>query len=243
MWLRTSAPSDLREEFVIVPHHPDRLARPPARPGAITPDRWRQALTWNVFRTLELLNPAFWLRRFHVRLTGEPPPPAAQMLRVSLWQPLPLPPVQRIDGGRAAPVADVLLESEHAIWTLMVGRDLASTESGDGGIASLVDAGAWLAGARRHYCGIIDDDEASVSTGESWKQRYGRSRSSVHIRSSTRGPARPALAGFGTLRWGDLAAVLEDCEEAASLPVIERALAQHALGWLRRAGIQRRRQG
>jgi hypothetical protein len=39
------------------------------------------------------------------------------------------------------------------------------------------------------------------------------------------------------LEWSALAAVLVDCAEADALPPIERALARHALSWLRRAGI------
>lgn len=58
---------DSRTEFVVAPHHPDRLRRP--LPTLVAPghDAFRHALTWNVFRTLELISPPFWLRRFHLR--------------------------------------------------------------------------------------------------------------------------------------------------------------------------------
>jgi hypothetical protein len=41
---------------------------------------------------------------------------------------------------------------------------------------------------------------------------------------------------FGALEWRDLAAILEECQEAQSLTAIERALARNAVEWLRRAG-------
>jgi hypothetical protein len=85
--LRPNIPADLRDELVIAPHHPDRLRGPAARLGASTDDRFLQALAWNVFRTLELLAPAFWLRRFHLRMPGDPAVVPAQVLRVSLWRP------------------------------------------------------------------------------------------------------------------------------------------------------------
>jgi hypothetical protein len=137
-----------RDRFVIAPHHPDRLRRPPARPGAVERDRFQQALTWNVFRTLELLAPAFWLRRLHVRLTGDEPPPAAQIVQVSLWPALPLPPIQRIDGARPDVRVDVAIETEHSVWTLIVarGRDHAA-DDGDR-VAPVVDAGAGSTVAR-----------------------------------------------------------------------------------------------
>lgn len=80
--LRPQVSADVREEFVIASHHPDRLGRPAARLGAITTDRFHQTVTWNVFRTLELLAPAYWLRRFHLRLTGDPAVVPAQVLSV-----------------------------------------------------------------------------------------------------------------------------------------------------------------
>ena len=235
--LRVNLPEERRAEFVVVPHHPDRIRRPPVRLGAVTRDRFQQALTWNVFRTLELINPAFWLRRFHVRLTGAAPPPAAQMLRVSLWQPLPLPPIQRIDGGRPDTIADVVIETEHAVWTLEVAGHEANLTNGRDRVAELIDAGAWLAGARQHVHGIIENERTATSTGELWKRRYRRSTASVAIRSAARGPSSPTLDAFGALRWEGLAAVLQDCEQAHNLPAIERALAQNALVWLQQVGL------
>ena len=48
-----------RDRLVVDPHHPDQLRRPASRPGALHADSLEHALTWNVFRTLELLPPAF----------------------------------------------------------------------------------------------------------------------------------------------------------------------------------------
>ena len=59
-----------REQIVIAPH-PDRLRRPAVRPGTVEKDRFHQTLLWNTFRTLELLPPAFWLRRLQARLHME----------------------------------------------------------------------------------------------------------------------------------------------------------------------------
>ena len=105
MW-RRGRPTRLTDEerlrFVIAPHHPDRLRRPAAAMGVLCEEAFQQVLAWNVFRTLELVSPSFWLRRFHLRLTGEPSVVASQIARVHLWQRLPLPPIQRIDGERAA---------------------------------------------------------------------------------------------------------------------------------------------
>lgn len=236
--LRRRITADAGDRLVIAPHHPDRLRRPPARPGAVERDRFQQALTWNVFRTLELVTPAFWLRRLHVRLTGDEPPPAAQIVKVSLWPALPLPPIQRIDGARPDVRVDVAIETEHAVWTLIVadGRHHAA-DDGDR-VAPVVDAGAWLAGTRGFYCGVIDTDVSPGSLAGTLTSRYARSRESVVLRSATRGPSTPVLHGCGAVSWGDLAAVLRACQDAHNLPAIERAVARHAVEWLLDVGVE-----
>jgi hypothetical protein len=222
---------------VVAPHHSDRLRLPAPRRGTITDDRFQQTLTWNVFRTLELLDPAFWLRRFHQRLTGDPSAVPAQVLRVSLWHPLPLPPIQRIDGSRPDVVVDVIVETEHAVWTLIV-ASRAQAGNVHERTSEVIDAGGWLAGVREHYCGVIEEDTDTRSIGDSLKKRYARSIASVQLRSASRGPAGPSLKGVGGARWRDLAAILRDCEEADNLPAIQRALARNALVWLQSVGIE-----
>jgi hypothetical protein len=234
--LQPRVSADVREELVIASHHPDRLRRPAPRLGDITDDRFQQALTWNVFRTLELLAPAFWLRRFHLRLTGDPSVVQPQILRISLWQSLPLPPIQRIDGARPDVPVDVIIETEHAVWTLIVARR-ARAENIHERIAEVVDAGGWLAGARELYCGVIEDD-TNTGIGDSLKKRYGRSSASTQLRSASRGPAGPSLKGVGGARWRDLAAILHDCQEADNLPAIQRALARNTWMWLHSVGIE-----
>jgi hypothetical protein len=236
MWpqlLRSHAAPNDRERFVIAPHHPHRLRRPAVSPSHAAEDRFRHALVWNVFRTLELVTPSFWLRRLHVRLTGEPSPVPPQIVSVRLWQPLPLPPIQRIDGERPDAVVDVIIETEHAVWSLIAPSTRADLADG-GRAAAIVDAGTWFAGARPHYCGTL---EWQPSLGSVLQARYGRSRDSARLQSASRGPALPGRAQWGTIRWPDLAGLLRDCSLASALPPIERALAGNALDWLTRAGV------
>jgi hypothetical protein len=234
---RSSESADVRHHFVIAPHHPDRLRRPAARLGALAEDRFVQALTWNVFRTFELLSPAFWLRRFHVRATGAASSAAPQMVRVSLWKTLRLPPIRRLDGARAGAFVDVVIETEHAVWTLIVEADRDRLLDDDQGIADVVDAGSWLAGPREHYCGVIERAAGKVSPGSVLRDRYSRSRDSAELRSSTRGPARPTRVVWGAVQWEDLAALLAECADAPHLPPIEQALARNVVAWLKQAGV------
>jgi len=218
-----------RDHLVITPHHPDRLRRPAT---SLEDERFRQALIWNVFRTLELVAPSFWLRRLHMRLTGDTCPAPPQLVQVRLWQPLPLPPSQRLDGARPEVTVDVLIETEHAVWTLAVAGQRGQWLEDDDRAAHVIDAAAWESGPRDHYFGVIETDTTSASVGRILIERYSRSRDSAELRSFTRGRATPPLSAFGVVRWTDLAAILRDCGEAPGLSMIERALAQNCLTWL-----------
>ena len=229
--------SDTRDEFVVVPHHPDRLRRPGAQRPAHVRERFQQALAWNVCRTLELLTPALWMRSFHARLFRQPVAPAPQIVQVTLWRSLELPPTRRLDGECPHAFADVTIETEHAVWTLLVASN-RDREGSDGPLCRLIEAGAWLAGVRHHYCGVIDASTCQPSVGELLRSRFSRSRDSVLLRTSNRITAAAGVHGIGVATWPDLAAVLIDCAQSEHLPAIERALAMNAGSWLRRVGIE-----
>jgi hypothetical protein len=230
-----------RDRLIVWPHHPDQLRRPAARPGALDADNLQHALAWNVFRTLELLQPAFWLRRLQARLLSAQSLEAApQIVRVGLWSALSLPPAQRlIDPDPTEPIADILIETEHAVWTLMVMRDdgLEETEAESDPVARLIDAGSWLAGTRDYHFGLIVFDPERTPVAKALVQRYGRSENSLSLRSGSRSGPKVNVRGVGLMCWADLAAILRDCEESRVLSEIERALAGNALTWLVEVGI------
>ena len=237
----SAAVEPVREQIVITPHHPDLLRRPPARPGAIENDRFRQALLWNIFRTFELLPPAFWLRRLQARLQTDWFPAAPQTVRVDLWPALTLPPTHHLDGARPTVVADVMVETEHAVWTLILGgNDLWHAESDSTKAASaalLIDATSWYAGTRDCSFGVIWGQPTYQDAGAAVVERYFRSRESLRLRSDWRGNLLSNVRGVGSLRWKDLAVILRDCARAEVLTDIERALARNVVTWLERVGI------
>jgi hypothetical protein len=229
------------DQIVIAPHHPDSLRRPSPRLGAVEDDRFRQNLLWNVFRTFELLPPAFWLRRLQARLHMDPVQGATHTVRVGLWRPLALPLTHHLDGVRPDIVADVVIETEHAVWTLMLCGDAprhVDAESATGDFASqVIDATSWYAGTRSCYFGILASQPRHLDAGVALVERYFRSRDSLQLRANTRSNAHSNVRGIGSVRWPDLAAILRDCEQADVLTNIERALARNAVTWLEQVGI------
>jgi hypothetical protein len=162
---------------------------------------------------------------------------APQIVQVQLWRALPLPTILQIDGARPDVTVDVVIETEHDVWTLIVPRQGEVSDIQERAV-HVIDAGAWLAGARALHCGVIECDGDNAIAGSLLKSRYARSRDSAALRSTSRGPAAPTAITWGVMEWSDLAAILQECSEARNLPPIERALARNAMDWLQVAEIE-----
>ena len=226
----TPAVHAVQEQIVIAAHHPDRLRRPPVRPGAVADDRFRQTLLWNIFRTFELLPPAFWLRRLYARLYRGWLPPAPETVRVDLWRPLTPPPVHRLDGAKPRVRADAIIETEHAVCALTLDADADTAPT-------LIDAISWHAGTRDCSFGVIASPSQYHDAGAALVERYVRSKESLRLRSGLRGHPLSNVRGVGSLEWSDLAAILRECEWAAVLAPIEREIARNVVTWLDRVGV------
>jgi hypothetical protein len=215
--------------LAVWPHHPDRFRRPACRPDRLRADLATHGLTWNLFRTFELLPPAFWLRRFHARMQnadtlGRAPVTA----RISLWCNLPPSPQQAV--GPCPVVADVVIETEHAVWTLMTtyGADIAWSDMHEANldpVGRMIDAGVWLAGRRDYFCGLIVRDTSEAPLGLSLMKRYARSERA----------SRAGVRGMGVATWSSVAEILDDCIAAEALSPVDQSIARSAQSWITRS--------
>jgi hypothetical protein len=225
-------------QLLIHPHHPDRLRLPACRPDRVIADRTANALTWNVFRALELLPPAFWLRRLNARLqNADIGGPAPLTVKVSLWRSLEPSPGQAIAGDTAPVRADVVIETEHLVWLLLTtcGTEILWPDADAAvldPVGRLADAGSWLAGRRDLCCGLIVSRPEDAPVGSSLIRKYAGQNSVLRFPSSR---SAPALRGAGLATWRDLAAILEDCEASPILGDLDRLVARTTLAWIARS--------
>ncbi len=229
-------------ELIVRPHHFDRLRLDRhSGPGPIRRPL-ETALTWNVFRALELLPPAFWLRRLNARLGLDPPAPAASLVRVSLWPELPLPPAAVAGGAPGSARVDVLIETEHAVWALLVcyGGDIvrgAADLAGADPVALAAQAASQVAGRRPAYVAIVVHTAEEAPLGLSLVDKYSRSTTALALRvdGANAGGTLGIVAGFGAARWQALRVILAESAASPALTPAERALATDAERWLARA--------
>jgi hypothetical protein len=227
-------------EFILLEHHPDLFARPHARPGLIDSENRRAALTWNVFRTLELIAPEFWLRRFRARLnalTGREP--SNRSLSIRLWTVLPTP----LDRSNQDPVCiDALVETETAVYGFMTyhGSDV---EFGDttlvrpDAVLRVIDAISWYAGARDCYIALVTSDWSDTPIGGALIERYRGSRDTMQRRLPHRRDGLVNVRNIGGMTWRDVAAVMHDCADSNLLNDLERCAARRTVQWLDSLGI------
>jgi hypothetical protein len=217
--------------FVVWPHHPDTLQLPPTTGVDPSPT---QALTWNIFRTAELLPPAFWLRRLNASLGLVPPRPTPVTATVRLWPRLPMPPVALTSGSDRVN-ADVLIETEHAAWALLVcdpgDVDSVGRETQIDPIAMLAYAASWHAGRRDCFVGVILDAPQKAPRAMALIERYQLSLSALQLRIPYRGHDPSNVLGFGFTTWQRLMAIIRDASRGETIPSVERGLAQRTVDW------------
>lgn len=227
-------------QLLLLHHHPDLANRPEPRPGHVAADTLRSALLWNVFRTLSLVSPPFWLRRLRARLVGlSSVEHAPQILEVRTWaQIAPVAPA----GSRDIRV-DILIETDQVVYGMLAcdGSDLTfrdSTIASPDPILDVIDAVSWRAGVRQCYVGLITPDRADAPIASALIDRYGGSRDMLLRRLPHRRDGLVNLGGIGRVTWPDLLSVLRDCAEAASLDEMERYVTARTAAWVESLGIR-----
>jgi len=217
--------------LVVSAHHPDVL-----KIGGDATPAPAQALTWNVFRTLELMPPAFWLRRFNACLNLEPPRPAPTTARIQLWPELAVAPAL-IEPGQTRVEADVLIETEHGVWALIVCHGdlvLPARDTAPDQLAMLAHAASWHARRRDCWIGVIVEDARQAPIAASLVRRYRASRHALRLRVPPRSPDLANVLGCGMTTWRDLVTILRDAADADTLDPVERAIAHRTVDWCAR---------
>jgi hypothetical protein len=221
--------------LVLWPHHRDALQRRATGGGDPRPV---EAMTWNIFRTMELMPPAFWLRRLNAFLGLEPPRPASVTATVRLWARLPAPPGAGISASDPVS-ADVLIETEHAVWALIVCADgdieASASDSGVDAVAMLAYAASWLAGRRDCYVGVVFGSRHEAARAVALVEKYQLSPAALKLRIP-RGHDPSNVRGFGYTSWACLVAIVRDITRGDVIPSVERVIARRTLEWCEDVG-------
>jgi hypothetical protein len=223
----------LSRSFVVWPHHRDALRLSTthhADPTSV------EAMTWNIFRTLELTPPAFWLRRLNAFLGLEPPRPTPITATVRLWSQLPMPHGVGVSTSDRV-LADVLIETEHAVWALVVvdaDIEVTGSDAAIDPVARLAYAASWFAGRRACYVGAIVGSQQEAPRTVALIEKYQLSSNALKLRVP-RGHDVSNVVGFGFTSWNCLIAIVRDVSRGDVIHRVERVLAERTLQWYEEA--------
>lgn len=224
-------------DTILLEHHPDIANRPAPRPGRILADRLQADLTWNVFRALGLVRPAFWVRRLRARLGGlSPSARVPSILDVRLW---PAIDSQASPGHRDVVHPDVLVVTDTAVVGIVTlyGGDLVVDDAGPDHLLRVVDAVSREAGVRECDIAVVVGDPGDAPVASALVTRYAASREALLRRLPHRRDGLVNLQGIGRITWRDLASILRDCADSTVLTALERCAAGSVVAWLADQGI------
>lgn len=230
---------DFRDNLIIDCYHPDLAAMRGSKRDRLRSENSEDALTWNVFKSLAQVDPAFWLPLLHSKaLPSAPAPRLSQIVTLHLWKNVEPPPSLRLhQKGEGPSEIDVIIETEFAIWFIEakfrsdISTGTTNNATRDQIIRNL-DVGSWYAGVRDFFFALLIMDEASSPKGVEILRNCAAALPKLDHRSD--GMAN--VKGVGLLRWADLAAILTTCaREAPRQP--ERAYAERAVAWLRERSL------
>ena len=146
--------NDFRDNLIIDRYDVGFLSMRGAKTHSMRSANSEDAITWNVFRSLAQIDPAFWLPRAFRRAFGRDEAVTSHVIGVQLWQRIQPPPSIRLfQKDEEESEIDVLIETERFVWFVEakfrsdVSERTTNNPNRDQVIRYL-DIGTWYAGVR-----------------------------------------------------------------------------------------------
>jgi hypothetical protein len=230
---------DFRDNLIIDRYHPDLASMRGSKRDKLRSENSEDALTWNVFRSLSQVDPAFWLPLLRSKAFpdgGESVSP--QLVTTHLWMDVHPPPSLRLHQKDEDPSEiDIVIETEVSVWFIEakfksdISTRTTNNPSRDQIVRNL-DVGSWYAGRRDFYFALlITDDSWSPKGVQVLKSVWPKLPQLAH-----RPDGMQNVKGCALLRWKDVAAVLQAAADGAPRDD-ERGYARRAAGWMKERGL------
>lgn len=176
------------------------------------------AMTWNVFRTLQKIDPELWLPLLFRQTFQESRTDIVKDMKISLWKKLSPPAKWGLREGNSE--IDVMLENDHFVWFIEVKykSDISMGTTHDqtrNQIIRNLDLGTDYAGDKDFYFSLLILDEKHSPKGSQLIETYKDNRDSITSIFLHRGGDLPNLKGISLLNWQDIRDLFSLCEENA----------------------------
>lgn len=195
------------------------------------------AITWNVFRTLNQINPNMWLPLLFQRSFKEEYSVGSKIINIKLWKNI-APPTSLIlfqkDEGHSE--VDIIIESENFDWFIEakyksdISMKTTNNDSRDQ-ILRNIDVGTYYAGIKDFYFSLLYLEPKNSPKGIETLNRYKNSKEEILQNLPHRNDGLKNLVTLGLLTWRDLKEVLLLCSDKSNR-VDEKQYSNRAIQWL-----------
>jgi hypothetical protein len=152
---------DFRDNLIIDRYHRDFATMRGSKLSQMRSENSEDVLTWNVFRSLEQIDPSVWIPRLRAQMLDAEPTVPPKMVSIRLWPSLEPPPSLRLFQKDEGPSEiDVLIETEYSVWSIEIKHrsDISERTTNNpvrDQVLRNIDVGSWHAGVRDFYFGLL----------------------------------------------------------------------------------------
>ncbi|MGE6298316.1 hypothetical protein [Guptibacillus hwajinpoensis] len=242
--------NDFRDNLLIDKYNPILQSMRSMKTKHLRSENSEDAITWNVFKSLQQINPVYWYPELISKGINQTSFPLKKQidtnqipnkLDIKLWQSI-KPPETLLKKGPAegATEVDVIIECEEFVWVIEAKykSDISTGTTHDkerNQILRNIDVGSNYAEGRDFYFSLLILDDKSSSKGIAAVEKYSReltedvSQFEDHLKHRTVGLFN--LQGLTVFYWRDLAAIFKSCIDQVE-DEFEKMIATRVFNWL-----------
>lgn len=248
---------NFRNNLIIDRYHPIFCKMKGSKINQMRSENSEDAVTWNVFMSLQQINPKNWFPYFVSQGLGVRSESfyfnelqeyihVPDMIQIKLWQtidpPPSLKPYQKDEGPTEV---DIIIESEDFVWLIEAKykSDISMKTTNNPNrdqILRNIDVGSYYAGVRDFYFSLLILDEKTSSKGykkvNQYKQELGYGVDEFASNFEHRSDGLTNLKDISVFYWEDIAAIFRFCSTYAE-DQFERDIANRAFNWLHSKNI------
>lgn len=200
------------------------------------------AITWNVFRTLNQINPEIWLPILFMKAFQMPLAEEHKTVRIKLWDSIAPPPeLKQHQKGEGNSEIDICIETEKLVWFIEakyksdISRRTTNNENRNQIIRN-IDVGTYYAKDKDFYFSLLYLDDKKASRGVDILKKYKGRKAEILQALPHRTDGLMNLKSISLLKWEDLKEVFKK-NIVINKNSSEVRYAEAAVEWLEEKGI------
>lgn len=233
--------ADFRDNLIIDRYDPIFQNMRAQKINHLRSENSEDAITWNVFRTMQQIDPKIWLPRLFQISFNEQLQLNSDIVKVILWKSIE--PPKSLETKEGPSEVDIIIETEEFVWSIEAKykSDISKKTTHDPNrnqIIRNIDVGSHYAKNKDFYFSLLILDEQYSPIGFSLIEKYIKSKDSIldYLLHRKGTDQLNNVKEIGFLTWGNIRRILEECAQVVSRDY-ERYVANQAIEWLDQKGI------